>query len=104
MHSALTRNVHVWAVDIVPGWKVPAFLAIWTWRLLSGPGLVPPGKEDKSELVDNITVGDVEVVLEGGKVDPAVRIGLEMLLRGLEGVLAKLDTKLGCWVAHEVAV
>jgi hypothetical protein len=30
---------------------------------------VPPGEKDEEELVDDIRVGDVEVVLEGGNVD-----------------------------------
>lgn len=35
-----------------------------------------PGKEDESELVQNVGVGDVEVVLEGGYGDIAIELDL----------------------------
>lgn len=66
------RDVHVRAVDVVARGQEPALLAIGTHGLLARPGLVSPGEEDEQQLGDDIAVGNVEVVFEGGEVDPSV--------------------------------
>jgi hypothetical protein len=35
---------------------------------------VPPREQDEEQLVDDIRVGDVEVVLEGGNVDISTKL------------------------------
>lgn len=40
--------------------------------LLAGPGAVAPGEEDDPEFLQDVGVGDVEVVFEGGDVYVAV--------------------------------
>ncbi len=40
--------------------------------LLAGPGAVAPGEEDDPEFLEDVGVGDVEVVFEGGDVYVAV--------------------------------
>lgn len=57
-----TRDVHVRAVDVVPGRQIPSLLAVGADGLLAGPWLVPPGEEDEEQLVDDVRVGHVEVV------------------------------------------
>lgn len=52
-----TRDVHVWAVDVLPrGKEVAPGLAG------AGPGLVAPGEEDEGKFAEDVAVGDVEVV------------------------------------------
>jgi uncharacterized protein YjeT (DUF2065 family) len=86
---------------------------------------VAPGKQDEEQLVDNVRVGDVEVVLEGRVVEPAVNLEDRMLasmlqwaqhsgvmthvlfkvfLAVLEGVLPHGGGDLGRRVVHEVAI
>lgn len=50
-----------------------------------------PGEQDQEQLVDDVSVGHVEVVLEGGEVEPSV----DVLLDVLEGVLSDLADELG---------
>ena len=40
-----------------------------------------PGEEDEEEFVEDVGVGDVEVVFEGGDVDVAVELGRGVLAR-----------------------
>lgn len=50
-------------------------LAIRASDLLPGPRLMPPGKEDNEELVDDVEIGDIEVVFECGYIDVAAKLG-----------------------------
>lgn len=36
---------------------------------------MPPGKEDNEELVDDVEIGDIEVVFECGYIDVAAKLG-----------------------------
>jgi hypothetical protein len=49
-------------------------LAIRAGDLLSRPRLMSPGEEDNEELVDDVEVGDVEVVLERRHIDIAANL------------------------------
>jgi hypothetical protein len=64
-----TWDVHIGTIDVVSRRQVPAILSVLSNSLLSRPRLVPPGEKDEEELVDNVRVGDVEVVFQGGDVD-----------------------------------
>ncbi len=66
-----TWDIHVGAVDVVPWGQIPAFLAIRRGALLSRPRLVPPREEHKEKFIDDVGVGDVEVVLQSRNVDIA---------------------------------
>jgi hypothetical protein len=77
--SAKTRVLHTWdvhvgAVDVVSRGEVPALLPILPDGLLARPRLVPPGEDDEEELVDDVRVGDVEVVLERRDVDVSAKL------------------------------
>lgn len=77
--SAKTRVLHTWdvhvgAVDVVSRGEVPALLPILPDGLLARPRLVPPGEDDEEELVDDVRVGDVEVVLERRDVDISAKL------------------------------
>lgn len=49
-------------------------LAIRASDLLAGPRLMSPGKENDEELVNDVEIGDVEVVLERGHIDIAAKL------------------------------
>lgn len=59
-----TWYVHIRAVDVISWRQIAQLLAVGPDSLLTGPRLVSPGEENQEELVDDIEVGDVEVVLE----------------------------------------
>jgi len=62
---------------------------------------VTPREQNQEQLVHHVAVGDVEVVLERGEVDPSIHI----LLNVLEGVLPYLTDKLcSHGVVYKVAV
>ena len=72
------RYVHVWAVDVVPRWKEigrRVLDTIGAESLFARPWPVPPGKEDKEEFMDNVGVGDVEVVFEFRDIDVSIELG-----------------------------
>lgn len=60
-----------------------------------------PREQDQEQLVDDVAIGDVEVVLQGGEVDPSIYILLDVL----EGTLSDLADKLGSHrVIYEVPI
>jgi hypothetical protein len=62
---------------------------------------VTPRKQDQEQLVDNIAIGNVEVVFESREVDPSIHILFDML----KGVLSYLANELGSHgVVYEVPV
>jgi hypothetical protein len=95
--GVLTRNIQIRRIDILPwrhplnlaqslltlcwydlSWNRLAILSVClhshglvripaSMVHLARPGAVSPGKEDQSELVDDVGVGDVEVVFESGE-------------------------------------
>ena len=67
--NMLTWDVHVGTVDVFSRRQIPSLLPISTDCLLTRPGLVPPGKQDEEDLVDDVGVRHVEVVLQRRNVD-----------------------------------
>lgn len=60
-----------------------------------------PREQDQEQLIDDVAVGNIEVVLQGREVDPAV----DVLLDVFEGVLANLADELGSHgVVYKVSV
>ena len=59
-----------------------------------------PGKENETELVQNVRVGYVKVMLEDRHGQQRVEVSLDVLSTDLGNVLAKLDTHLGCCIVH----
>ena len=81
-----------------------------------------PGEEDDEEFGEDVAVGDVEVVFEGGHVDIAVELDLtvrqssyyeevmvktyillDILLSCIHGTLANLKAHLSSGVVHEAS-
>jgi len=46
------------------GGKNQPSLTIWTDRLFARPRFMPPGEKNEEQLVDNISVANVEIMLE----------------------------------------
>jgi len=60
------RDIHIWGIDVVPGWKevclgLPA--RICSLSTSAGPWFVPPGEEYETEFIEDVAIRDVEVVL-----------------------------------------
>lgn len=73
--QAHTWDVHVWAVDVFPWRQKQRPLAIRRhWLLLARPRSMAPGEENDEELVDDIGVGDIEVVFEAADIDIAIEL------------------------------
>lgn len=118
-----TWDIHVRAVDVIPWGQIPSFLAIRRGTLLSRPRLVPPGEEHEEEFIDDVRVGDVEVVLQSrnvniatdlerwlavegqrGEGDRGAHVLLDVFLAVLESSLAKLSGDLSGGIIHKLAI
>lgn len=69
-----TRYVHVRRVDVFARREVVSILPVVGEPLLARPRAVPPGEEHNVQLVDDVRVGDVEVVLQRGYADVAAKL------------------------------
>lgn len=67
--SQHTWDIHIGAVDVFSGREVPSILAILSDSLLARPRLVSPREKDEEQFVDDVRVGDVEVVFESRNID-----------------------------------
>ena len=88
---------------------------------------MPPGEQDEEQLVDDVEVGDIEIVFQGGDVDETVKLArsqhlnshrsnikdvkcglayvlLDVFLAVLESRLAELGRYLRRRVIHELPV
>ena len=74
-----TWDVHVRTVDVLAWRQKHGTLAVRGHDLLlSRPRSVAPGEEDNEELVDDVRVGDVEVMLQTTDVDIAVELARQV--------------------------
>lgn len=73
-HDSHDGNVHIGAVDVVSRGEIPPLLSARPDGLLARPWLVPPREEDEDYFVDDVGVGNVEVVLQGVDVNVSVEL------------------------------
>lgn len=73
-HDSHNGNVHIGAVDVVSRREVPSLLSARPDGLLARPWLVPPREEDENYFVDDVGIGNVEVVLQGVDVNVSVEL------------------------------